>query len=232
MNTIILACFDPYASAYWLPDVGRQTAARIPTRKFWALRANLARSRPDYPFPQDIFLLSGQPSPYPFSEATMTIGPKRAYPSRKLLCTDAELSVAPPLPATNDSPLYLHTVPRLRCHFASRIKEVLFRFDGDHLEKFVATAYEALRLAREFRLQGHRAFQREVLGQSGISKTRPLPIPQSLAYVFGELHDPKAFVFKFGPIDDLTYPEMLEPTLVYEHILIYKQIGKARYAKH
>lgn len=155
----------------------------------------------------------------------MTIGPKCAYPSRKLLCTDAELSVVPPLPTTNDSSLYLHTVPRLPCNprFASRIKEVLFRFDEDHLEKFIVTAYEALRLAREFRLQGHRAFQREVLGQDGISKTRPLPISQSLAYVFGELHDPKAFVFKFGPIDDLTYPEMLEPTLVYEHILIYKQ---------
>ncbi len=155
----------------------------------------------------------------------MTIGPKCAYPSRKFLCTDAELMVAPPLPTTNDSPLYLHTVPRLPCNpmFASRIREVLFRLEGDQLEKFIVTAYEALRLAREFRLQGHRAIHREVLGQYGISKTRPLPISQSLTYVFGELRKPKAFVFQFGPIDDLTYPEMLEPTLVYEHILIYKQ---------
>ncbi|KAI0763490.1 hypothetical protein BD413DRAFT_209540 [Trametes elegans] len=232
MNTLVQARFNPRVSSYWLPETGRETAARIPTKSFWALRAhNSHYASEEDPAPRQLFVLSNEPSPYPFAEASMTIGPKYSLQSQVEFNPGAQLTVWPPIPTLDHAlhrPVYIHTVPSLRINmlFLFAIHEFTLVLEKESMARFIDTANEAHRLALVHENEGHRIYRRPMPDDERAGQTEcRLPRRRTRTdptYFFGELHNPRSYAFNFEPTKTISFPEV--PSTIYEEILLYKQI--------
>ncbi|KAI0767576.1 hypothetical protein C8Q74DRAFT_1370336 [Fomes fomentarius] len=212
--------FDPQRSAYWLSDSAEAAARRLPTSWFWALRASVVDPESDGPDdPPLLFLVASEPSPYPISSASLTLGPRKAQDTGTYLGNDAQLIVRNgPLPSMESvihEPLYLHTIPALPIDEPRPLTTYYFVLNQDSLRRFFARVREDVRLAREYRehassTQGCQAVKN---GWAG---------PTEDTSRMGE--DPRAYVFDFGPPEAM--PTFEGKATVYEELMLYAQLCK------
>ncbi|RDX52471.1 hypothetical protein OH76DRAFT_1480591 [Lentinus brumalis] len=230
-HTLLPTKFEPERSAYWLPKSGRLAASRLPTRRFWGLRACFNDDESDNIWPPYLFVVSSFPSPYPVEKPFYTLGPRLVKETGAIVGEDAEILTSTPIPTTEERaswPLFLHVLPALPINvYRSRAMMMLYY-------TLTEAGLQTFDKGVERCLQTADADAREALATHGFEKIKNgWNAPQQDAghdeYSFGEtIGDPHSYVFDFDSemLPGMNYPSFEGPSVVYDELMQYNQLCK------
>ncbi|KAI0659747.1 hypothetical protein C8Q70DRAFT_933206 [Cubamyces menziesii] len=231
-HTLIVAQFHPVASSYWLPRSGQLAAARIPTVPFWALRFSLDDFEEDSDRPQQLCVVSPEPSPVPLPNASLTLGPKHAVLSGTFYTGDEDLTAKAALPCPDRMlrrPVYLHTTPVIWMHMfcSPPVECVVCQLEEDSIRRFRQAVQDGTKALYKYRNNkeqekwaaqvaqwGRHDLSEFVFGQHGWDPT----------YMFSHLNNPKAYCFTFFYSGNV--PGFGDRPTIYDELLLYAQICK------
>ena len=220
--------FEPERSAHWLPKAGRLAAARLPTRRFWALRICFTDDERDKIWPPWLFVIASSPSPYPVENASFTLGPRRVLGAGVVVDGDADIQTTAPIPTMESRvsrPLYLHIVPALPLDLphCSALLRTSFTLTEDSLRTFHDGVARCIRTADDNIREAQATHSPESLKNGWYA---PRLDANSDAYMFGEPSNPHKYVFDFGfhlPLDTIDFPAFEVPPTVYDELMLYNQ---------
>ncbi|KAI0367368.1 hypothetical protein BV20DRAFT_560154 [Pilatotrama ljubarskyi] len=230
-HSLVVARLDPARTAYWIPRFGRLAASKIVTTPFWALRISLANEdEEEEPImdPELLYVVSTQPSPIHISNASLTLGPRLALDSKRVRAEDAQLTTTRPLHSSEarlESPLYVHTIPRLRIHYSSQkpLTTMYYELDRPSLLKFKEIALNNRLPALDYYYHEVRPRHAWIPATESIPDKWTSFSGRRHRYVLGAANSPRAYCFDFL---DECFPWFEHPTTVYEEIYFFHQVCK------
>ncbi|KAI0370611.1 hypothetical protein BV20DRAFT_966545 [Pilatotrama ljubarskyi] len=217
----VLAKFNPRSSAYWLSPSARLAASRIVTQRFWAL-IHWSPGAEGAGAPS-LSVISSEPAPSDCPNASFILGPKLAVDSGMLWFDPAALIVHPPLPSTHAElcqPVFLHSVPSIR---------TLDRITAERPPPYVLepTAFDVFKtVGKEARSEAYRRALAKQDARNSETHGGDPPEEDRLAYVFGELNNPRAYAFEYGIQPDECIPPFEHVATLYDEMFLYIQLCK------
>ncbi|KAI0641536.1 hypothetical protein C8Q79DRAFT_317000 [Trametes meyenii] len=248
-HSFVVAQFNPGQSPYWPSPSGRLVAGILATKPFWALRFDLYTRFECENDPHFLCAVSSRPSPQQVSNASLAIGPKRAYNPSAVWIGDYELVMSPLMITrlqTFFNDLCLHTAPAISMCGAQHqpIPYTMHQLDSKSLERLqpVARAHHEEMpnvwvAQRTGRLRTKPPIYTWSNGEADLcsshtngssendmDQSSTFTEPVDPLYMFGQLNNPRAYRFNFTEGD--TFPFSDFPTPINDEIFKYIQICK------
>lgn len=242
-HSLVVAQFNPAASAYWLPRSGRLAASKIPCSPFWAIRFSLTEQPEEDPTSGALLCaISSTPQGFRLPNASLTLGPKFDIDTGEV-STDTggalgpQLLVWPSIPCLGialHQPLYVHTVPTVMVMEGGRIADdtaMFHQLDPDSLRLFRSAVitnrqliYQYWECQQKELLKARLPYAYAVCALDDDSNWPLFNGHPDPTYMFGELHNPHAYCFDFNYGDpDHPLPFCDYPTVFYSQLAIYAQ---------